>query len=89
MRNNSKTGGALGQVSDKEGQLLQDNLGALDKAQDLKQYKESLQQIIDYTDAAKGRMQASYDRAWKSGSKENSTPTTKKPATNFREKYKY
>ena len=33
MREASKTGGALGQVSDREGKLLQDALGALDMAQ--------------------------------------------------------
>jgi hypothetical protein len=33
MREASKTGGALGQVSDKEGMLLQSALGALDAAQ--------------------------------------------------------
>jgi hypothetical protein len=64
MRNNSKTGGALGQVSDKEGQLLQDNLGALDKAQSSKAYKESLKKIVDYTEQAKGRIQKAYDMQW-------------------------
>ncbi len=64
MRNNSKTGGALGQVSDKEGQLLQDNLAALDKAQSTEAYKKALQQIIDYTDGAKTRTQRAYDLKW-------------------------
>lgn len=64
MRNNSKTGGALGQVSDKEGQLLQDNLGALDKAQSSKAYKESLKKIVDYTEQAKVRIQKAYDMQW-------------------------
>lgn len=59
MRNNSKTGGALGQVSDKEGQLLQNNLAALDKAQSADAYKKALQQIIDYTEKSKNRIQNS------------------------------
>lgn len=61
MRNNSKTGGALGQVSDKENALLQANLGALDKAQSLEQYQASLQKIIDYTEGAKSRLRGAFN----------------------------
>jgi len=57
MRNNSKTGGALGQVSDKEGQLLQNNLAALSKAQSADAYRAALQNIIDYTEKSKTRIQ--------------------------------
>lgn len=45
MREASKTGGALGQVSDREGALLQSALGALDQAQTAGQLKEQLQKI--------------------------------------------
>jgi hypothetical protein len=64
MRNNSKTGGALGQVSDKEGQLLQNNLAALDKAQSASAYRDALQKIIDYTDKSKERLKKAYDSNW-------------------------
>jgi hypothetical protein len=67
MRNNSKTGGALGQVSDKEGQLLQNNLAALDKAQSVSAYRDALQKIIDYTDKSKNRVKSAYDKSWNDG----------------------
>ncbi len=47
MRAASKTGGALGQVSDKESQLLSAALGALDQAQSPDQFTEQLQKIED------------------------------------------
>ena len=47
MRAASKTGGALGQVSDREGQLLQSSLGALDIGQSPTQFKSQLQKIRD------------------------------------------
>lgn len=45
MREASKTGGALGQVSDREGQLLQSALGALDQLQSADQLKGQLEKI--------------------------------------------
>jgi plasmid stabilization system protein ParE len=75
MRNNSKTGGALGQVSDKEGELLQNNLAALSKAQSLKQYKESLQQIIDYTQNAKERIRKAHEMQWGEKKPEEGKPS--------------
>jgi hypothetical protein len=77
MRNNSKTGGALGQVSDKEGQLLQDNLAALDKAQSYKAYQDALQKIIDYTDGSISRTQKAYDLKWGDKKEKSGTGSTK------------
>jgi hypothetical protein len=76
MRNNSKTGGALGQVSDKECELLEDNLAALDKAQSYKAYQAALQKIIDYTDGSISRAQKAYDTKW--GEKKTKQTTTEK-----------
>jgi len=45
MRQASKTGGALGQVSDKEGTLLQSTLGALNVRQSPANFKAQLQKI--------------------------------------------
>lgn len=50
MREASKTGGALGAVSDKEMRLLESTLGALDAGQSPAQFKQQLQQIIDSMD---------------------------------------
>lgn len=73
MRNNSKTGGALGQVSDKEGELLQNNLSALDKAQSPKAFQDAMQRIIDFTEASKTRLQKAYNQKW--GGQSGSTQT--------------
>lgn len=43
MRDNSPTGGALGQVSEQENRLLQSVLGSLDQAQSLDQFVQNLQ----------------------------------------------
>jgi len=42
MRAASTTGGALGQVSDREGQLLMSALGALDQGQSPQAFREQL-----------------------------------------------
>ncbi len=47
MRNASKTGGALGQISDAEERLLSSTLGALDQGQSPEQFKAQLQKIKD------------------------------------------
>lgn len=56
MRDASKTGGALGQVSDFENRMLQANLGALDTAQSEDEFKAALNKIITYTEEAKERL---------------------------------
>jgi hypothetical protein len=45
MREASKTGGALGQVSDREGALLESSLAALDIGQSPEQFKDQLKKI--------------------------------------------
>ena len=61
MRNNSKTGGALGNVSDAEGKRLEANLEALDKAQSIEQFKEAMVGIKKYVTEAKDRMYDAYN----------------------------
>jgi hypothetical protein len=61
MRNMSKTGGALGQVSNFEEQMLQNNLAAItDRNQSHESMKANLQKILDYAEAAKGRLTKAY-----------------------------
>lgn len=64
MRNNSPTGGALGQVSDRENEMLQNNLAALSRTQSGPEYRKQLQKIIDYANGSKARrleaLQATY-----------------------------
>lgn len=60
MREASKTGGALGAISDKENELLQRNLAALDQSQSPEAFKKNLQQIMDYAKGARDRLGNSY-----------------------------
>lgn len=89
MRNNSKTGGALGSVSDAEGKRLEANLAALDKAQSEGQMRESLQKIIDYSEQAKGRLRDAYNlkhgdsgNQYRQAQPASSTPMANLPPTN-------
>lgn len=61
MRDASKTGGALGAVSEKELIMLQNNLAALDKAQSHEELKKSLDQIIKFTGDSKARIDSAYN----------------------------
>jgi hypothetical protein len=61
MRNASKTGGALGQVSDTENRLLASALGSLDQGQSPAQLKQTLTNILgslDRWEAAKAKFGA-------------------------------
>jgi len=84
MRNNSKTGGALGQVSDKEGQLLMANLAALDRAQSVDEFTGSLDRILKYTESAKDRLREAYNLKHGNSSKQRSAAAAPaaRPATN-------
>lgn len=57
MREASKTGGALGNVSDQEGVRLENNLAALDRAQDVPSFKKAMKDIIEYVNSSKANLQ--------------------------------
>lgn len=61
MRNNSKTGGALGNVSDAEGKRLEANLAALDTTQSPEQFKKQLNAVLGYVDSAKDRLHGAFN----------------------------
>lgn len=60
MRDLSKTGGALGQVSDRENVMLQNNLAALAKAQSMEEFQKSLNDIIAFVDDTVARLEGAY-----------------------------
>jgi hypothetical protein len=60
MRDASKTGGALGAVSDAEGKRLENNLAALDQAQDAESFKKAMDDIIRYVDETKPRLRSAF-----------------------------
>jgi len=56
LRDASKTGGAVGQVSDKEEEMMKNNLAALDNAQSPEEYRAQLKKILDFATQSKQRM---------------------------------
>lgn len=61
MRDASKTGGALGAVSEKELKLLESNIDALGTAQSPEQFRKSLEAIVKYAEEAKGRARGAFN----------------------------
>ena len=57
MRANSPTGGALGNVSDKEASLLQSTIGSLDQGQEAPQLNENIDTVIRFFEKAKNASQ--------------------------------
>jgi hypothetical protein len=84
MRDMSKTGGALGQVSDFENKMLQANLAALDSAQSLPEFKKALKQIINFTEKSKANLWNAYDQSYY-GKRTPSTPEAKAPVSGARQ----
>ena len=67
MRNSSPTGGALGNVSNKELALLTSVLGNLGNMQGLSQLRENLKRIQDNNAAVRGGTQSAYQARWAGG----------------------
>lgn len=63
-RQMSSTGGAVGQVSNFEQEMFQNNLAALDQAQSPAQFKKSLAQIQDFVRGSKERLARAYERQY-------------------------
>jgi hypothetical protein len=61
MRASSPTGGALGQVSDRENAMLQENIASLDQNQSTAQFRQNLQNIIDFAKGSKERLRSNYN----------------------------
>lgn len=64
MRNASKTGGALGAVSDSEGVRLENNLAALEQSQSPEAFQSNLQKIIEYANSTKGRLNHAFEQTY-------------------------
>jgi hypothetical protein len=69
MRDASKTGGALGAVSNQEGTQLKASFAAIDRRQEAKDVKDAIKQAIDDVERTKVRMREAYDStySYKSG----------------------
>lgn len=62
MRASSPTGGALGQISDRENTLLQSVMGALEQSQTPEQFKANLTRLKQVIADRKDRMKQAYDQ---------------------------
>lgn len=78
MRNASKTGGALGSVSDSEGIRLENNLAALEQSQSPEAFKANLQKIVEYANSTKGRLTNAYQQTY-AGQRQASPATANHP----------
>jgi hypothetical protein len=69
MRDASKTGGALGNVSNTEGKQLQASIAAFDRRQNSADVKTAIDQLIGDIEVSKSRMREAYDStySYKSG----------------------
>lgn len=59
-RQMSQTGGAVGQVSNFEQKMFQNNLAALDNAQSPPEFKKQLQKLLDFVQKSKERVMNAY-----------------------------
>ena len=64
MRAASKTGGAVGNVSDKEGDRLEQTLAALSRAQGTSDFQKQVNKAIERLDVAKKNIQEAYNSAY-------------------------
>jgi hypothetical protein len=64
LRDASKTGGALGNVSNQEGKQLTASFGAIDRRQDVKDVREALNQAIGDIQGSKTRLKEAYDMTY-------------------------
>jgi hypothetical protein len=64
MREASKTGGALGNVSDKEGSQLKSAFAAIDRKQDASDVRKALDEAISSAQASKARVREQYDMTY-------------------------
>jgi len=64
MRDASKTGGALGNVSNTEGKQLIASFAAIDRRQDAEDVKKAINQAIDDIEGSKIRMREAYDMTY-------------------------
>lgn len=79
MREMSPTGGALGQVSEKENELLQQNLAALGTNQSEADFKKSLNKVIQYAKDSQNRLRNAYQSTYGNAggpSAQNQPPAT-------------
>lgn len=79
MREASKTGGALGAVSDAEGKRLENNLAALDQAQDMPSFQKAMDDIVAYTNEVIPRLQGAFKQDYEGIRQGGASPAVPQP----------
>lgn len=64
MRDASRTGGAVGNVSDREGDRFESMVASLSQNQSEDQFKKNLQRVIDYADKLRGSYTKEYEATY-------------------------
>jgi len=77
MREASKTGGAVGNVSDAEGKKLQNSMAALSRVQGTPQYRKEVNKIIDQIDKSLKVIDTAYSSVYPTGKPESSSNVMK------------
>ena len=75
MRDASKTGGALGNVSNQEGKQLQASVAAFDRRQNAEDVRTAINQLIEDIQGSKSRMREAYDATYEYKNKDGAAPT--------------
>jgi len=78
LREASKSGGALGNVSNQEGKQLQASAAAIDRRQNSADVRAALDQLINDIKGSKTRMREEYDRTYEYRSDRTSAPAAGK-----------
>jgi hypothetical protein len=76
MRDMSKTGGALGNVSNQENTQLKASFAAIDRRQDAKDVKAALDQVIGDIEGSKTRLKEAYDMTYSYKAEQPTKPST-------------
>jgi hypothetical protein len=75
MREASKTGGALGNVSNEEGRRLEKSIvGGLDRTQNIKDVKQNINDLIDEIRTSKSRVRDAYESTYEYRTQQEAAP---------------
>jgi len=81
LRDNSPTGGAVGNVSDAEGKALRDSFGALSQTQGDADFREQVNSVIADLDFAERNLKSAFEDTYSyRGVKADSTPAAQAPS---------
>jgi hypothetical protein len=80
LRDASKTGGALGNVSNQEGKQLTASFAAIDRRQNAEDVRAAINQAIADIEGSKTRMREAYDSTYSYKSGGTPAPAARKPA---------